>query len=84
MTSVMLDEIDDGSSRHDARATDDLDAGRLRSLRIARSESLAHVAPVLGIHPNTLARWERGVRIPGPEAINRISDYYGPPARTTR
>ncbi len=75
--SVMLAEIDDGLLRRDAHATDDLEAGRLRSLRIARSESLAHVAPVLGIHPNTLARWERGVRIPGPEAINRISDYYG-------
>lgn len=49
----------------------------IRDLRHARPESLGQIAADLGVHPNTLARWERGLRIPGPESVNRLADYYG-------
>ena len=41
-------------------------ASTLRRIRIAAGLTQAQVATMVGRHANTVARWERGERTPGP------------------
>ena len=48
----------------------------LRSLRIARNQTLDAVAANVGVHPGRLSRIERGDP-PSWKLANKLADYYG-------
>lgn len=45
----------------------------LRDRRVSRSITTADLAEQLGVHPNSVLRWERGDRLPGPGHITRLA-----------
>lgn len=50
---------------------------RLKAEREGRGWSQAKIAEVLGIHSETVSRWERGVALPQPYYRERLSDLFG-------
>ncbi len=51
----------------------------LRALRRTRRLRASDVAEALSVHPNTILRWERGERLPGPRVIHDLADALGVP-----
>lgn len=49
-------------------------AAALRSRRIELGLGVADVAAALGVHPTSVARWERGARSPGADTIGRWAE----------
>lgn len=45
----------------------------LRTRRLELRRTLQHVAAEIGVHANTLLRWERGERLPGPDAVAALA-----------
>ncbi len=45
----------------------------LRDRRVSRSLTTTDLAAQLGVHPNSILRWERGDRLPGPALITRLA-----------
>lgn len=54
-------------------------ASCLRGMRHARSLSTSDAAAALEVHPNTVLRWERGERLPGPAHVIALAELYGTP-----
>ncbi|HEX3643256.1 MAG TPA: helix-turn-helix transcriptional regulator, partial [Ktedonobacteraceae bacterium] len=52
-------------------------SSRLKAEREGRGWSQAKIAEVLGIHSETVSRWERGVALPQPYYRERLSDLFG-------
>ena len=51
----------------------------LRALRRTRRLRATDVAATLSVHPNTILRWERGERLPGPHVIHDLAQALGVP-----
>lgn len=49
----------------------------MRLERVKRFLTLNQVAKSVGIHPNTLARWERGEAEPTARNLIELARYYG-------
>lgn len=63
----------------DATSGDVLTGIDLRTLRRTRRLRATDVAAALSVHPNTILRWERGERLPGPRLIHDLADALGVP-----
>lgn len=51
----------------------------LRSLRRTTGVGVDCLAAELGVHPNTVLRWERRQRLPGPKHVRALAAIYGLP-----
>lgn len=60
-------------------AADACPAIDLRALRTTRRLRASDVAAALSVHPNTILRWERGERLPGPHVIHDLAHALGVP-----
>jgi transcriptional regulator with XRE-family HTH domain len=49
----------------------------LREWRDARGLSLDTAASHIGVHLSTLQKWEKGLRAPGPQDLERVAQVYG-------
>ncbi|MBM7634044.1 helix-turn-helix domain-containing protein [Geomicrobium sediminis] len=52
---------------------------RLIELRDIDNRTLESAAMMIGIHENTLASYEHGKRLPSPDRMVLIADYYDQP-----
>jgi transcriptional regulator with XRE-family HTH domain len=48
----------------------------LKSYRKKAKYSLSYVANALGVDRSTVAKWERGAIIPGPDNLRMLADLY--------
>lgn len=60
-----------------SRSGDQPDGPAIRRLRIQRKLRLAPAADLVGCHPKTLSRIERGVRGASPVMLQQIADAFG-------
>ena len=49
---------------------------KLKDLRISKNLSQRELSADLGVAPNTLSQWERGLRKPDPDTLTRIARYF--------
>ena len=49
----------------------------MRVERVTRFWSIRTVASSIGVHPNTLARWERGEAEPSANGLLKLAHLYG-------
>ena len=49
----------------------------LRTLRLARGQSIPHVARAVGVVASTLSRMERGLQRPSPELAEKLAKHFG-------
>ena len=62
-----------------AAVADARPATDLRTLRRTRRLRATDVAAALSVHPNTILRWERGERQPGPRVIHDLAPEVSAP-----
>ncbi len=49
----------------------------LEAARVNRGLKQTEVAEILGITPETLSKWERGITFPNVPQITKLEDLYG-------
>ena len=60
-------------------STPDILAVRLRELREKHTKpirSMSVTSELIGLNKSALAKYERGERLPGADALRKIADYY--------